>query len=68
MKSLVPFLVILVLSSCAANSRGGYHRLPPLENRLSKDMYWKNQRAQTDIQKNKNTIAAYSPAAPATTN
>lgn len=68
MKNLVPLLVMVVLSSCAANSRGGYHRLPPLENRLSRDIYWKHQRAKVDIQKNKNTIAAYYQAVPATTN
>lgn len=59
MKNLYPLFALIILSSCAANQRGGYHKLPPLENRFGRQIYWKKERSHGQINPKKNTIAIY---------
>jgi hypothetical protein len=59
MKNLLPLVILVVLSSCAANKRGGYHKLPPLENRFGRQMYWKKERSHGQINPQQNTIATF---------
>jgi len=68
MKNLVPLFILILLSSCAANSRGGYRKLPPSENRFGRQIYWKTERSHGSIQNTKNSITAFYQMAPSVAN
>ena len=59
MKFLMPLFILVMMSSCAVNSRGGYNKLPPSGTRFSREMYWKKERSHGNIQTKKNNLIVY---------